>query len=1058
MFRASRLSALTILAILVSVLSFNSSAQDAANPSSSLQWRFVGPFRSGRTVAAVGTPSDPYTFYFGSVGGGIFKSTNAGVTWNAITDGTPIASIGAIAVAPSNGNIIYVGTGESDIRSALSSGTGVYKSTDAGRTWQHIGLEATRQISRVIVDPTNPDVVYVAALGHAYGPNPERGIFKSIDGGTTWKKVLDRGPSIGSSDLTMASAKPNILFAGMWNAHRPPWSTYAAIDGPGSGIFRSTDSGETWTELKGNGLPDGAWGRVGVSTCPDGERVYAIIAVQKDEEGKKSGVYRSDDGGNTWKVMYTDKRITSRSWYFDWITVDPSNPDVVYVPNVALYRSEDGGKTFGIVRGAPGGDDYHDLWVDPKDPKHLILASDQGASVSLDRGATWSSWYNQPVAQMYRVTTDTKFPYTIFGAQQDSGAIAVASRSDHGQLSNQDWINVGGGESAEIAVDPLNPDIFYGSEAGGGVVRFDRKTSLSQDVSPWSMPAWGVEINERKYRAPWTPPIVFSKADKKTLYFGTQFVMKTLDGGLHWQKISPDLTGAKPQQASAAKIEASNQNATAIGFGVVYAIAPSPLNANEIWAGTDTGLVHLTVDGGKTWKNVTPPGIRDWSRVSMIEASHFSSGEAFVAVDCHRLDDQKPYIYRTRDFGKSWQPIVNGITDHAFTRAIREDIHQKGLLFAGTETGVYVSKDDGDHWEPLQMNLPTVPAYDLHIHENDLIVATHGRGFWVLDDIAPLRQAVPAGAHAFLYQPSKAVRVDYDSFLGTPLPPEEPQAKNPPEGAVIDYFLKSPASKIMLEVFDPANQLVRRFSNQPKAHKASKPLPIAERWFPEPQKLEASAGEHRFVWDLRWSTSGDAVDDDDDTAQAPKGPRVTAGVYTVKLTVDGQTLTQKFNVAIDPRISATPAELAEQLRLGREIYTKTMQSRKAASETGSIKKQLQETKERLAADSAVTTKINSFLAAMDKVVKGDKSLIGLDDANKGLLAALKAVESSNRAVSAQAVELYQTSWKAFEVRNPEWQKLKTAELPALNQALQQGGAEPVKISEIEQEIEYLMTR
>jgi photosystem II stability/assembly factor-like uncharacterized protein len=991
------------------------------------------------------------------VGGGVFKSTNAGTTWNAITDGTPIASVGAIAVAPSNGNIIYVGTGESDIRSALSSGNGVYKSTDGGRTWQHAGLSETRQISRVIVDPKNPEIVYVAALGHAYGPNPERGIFKSIDGGANWKRVLDRGPSVGSSDLAIASANSNVLFAAMWNAHRPPWSTYAAIDGPGSGLFRSTDSGETWTELKGNGLPDGAWGRVGVSVSPDGDRVFAIIAVQKDEDGTKSGVYRSDDGGNTWSQTNSDKRLTSRSWYFDWITIDPSNSDVVYVPNIALYRSEDGGKTFGVVRGAPGGDDYHDLWVDPKDPKHLILATDQGASISLDRGATWSSWYNQPVAQMYRVTTDNKFPYTIFGAQQDSGAIAVASRGDHGLLSVQDWVNVGGGESAQIAVDPQNANIFYATEAGGGVVRFDRWTSLSQDVSPWSLPAWGVEINERKYRAPWTPPIVFSKADKRALYFGTQFVMKTLDGGLHWQKISPDLTGSKPQQGSE-KIDATNTNASALGYGVVYSMAPSPLDANQVWAASDTGLVHLTTDGGKTWKNVSPPGVRDWSRVSMIEASHFSAGEAFVAVDCHRLDDQKPYLYRTRDFGKTWQPITNGIGDHAFARAIREDVHKKGLLFAGTEIGVYYSTDDGDHWQALQMNLPTVPIYDVHVHEDDLIVATHGRGFWVLDDISPLRQAIPPSSNAFLYAPSKAIRVDYDAFLGTPLPPEEPQAKNPPDGALFDYFLRSPASKVTLEVFDPANQLVRRFSNEAMPPKNSKSLPIAERWFPEPQKLESSSGMHRFVWDLRWSTSGDALDQDDDMTQPPKGPRAIGGLYTVKLTVDGQPLTQKFNVAIDPRISGTSAELAEQLRLGREIYAKTMLTRKAASETGYVKKQLKETKDRLASNSALSAKIDSFLAAMDKVLKGDKSQMGLDDANKGLLAALKAVESSNRAVSAQAVELYQASWKAFEARNPEWRKLKTMELPALNQALQQGGAEQVKISEIEQEIEYLMTR
>ena len=511
-----------------------------------MQWRLIGPFRGGRVAAVTGT-SDGATFYFGSVDGGVWKTSDAGVTWNPVFDGQPIASIGAVEAAPSNPNILYAGTGESDIRSALSSGDGVYKSTDAGKTWKNVGLEDTRQISRIVIDPRNPDVVYVGALGHAYAPNNERGVFKSTDGGTTWTHVLDKGPSIGVSDLAIAAANPNVLFAGTWGTHRPPWSTYAPIQGPGGGIYRSTDSGATWTQLTGNGLPDGEWGRVGVAVAPDGKRVYALV-----DAGKKSGLYRSDDGGNTWKLANGDSRITSRSWYFMGVTVDPNNPDVVYMPNIALYRTEDGGKTISVVRGAPGGDDYHQIWVDPKNSAHLILGTDQGTTISLNRGQTWSTWYNQPTAQFYHVITDNEFPYHVYGAQQDTGSIAVPSRTDHGQITGRDWYMVGGGESGWIVPDLNDPNVLYASGVYGSVIRWDRRTSLSQDITPWPMQSFGSEINQRKYRAPWTPVLVGSPLDKNTLYLGTQYVMKTNDGGLHWHEISPDLTGAVPAGAGQA--------------------------------------------------------------------------------------------------------------------------------------------------------------------------------------------------------------------------------------------------------------------------------------------------------------------------------------------------------------------------------------------------------------------------------------------------------------------------------------------------------------------------
>lgn len=1028
-----------------------------------LQWRLVGPFRGGRTIAAVSAPNEPNSFIFGSVDGGLFKSTNAGLTWTPISDGQRFASIGAIAISSSNPSIIYVGTGESDIRSNLASGDGVYKSLDGGKTWHNVGLRDTRQISRISIDPKNPDVVYVAALGYAYGPNEDRGVFKSSDGGTHWQRVLNRGPETGASDLAIATAAPNVLYAGMWSTHRPPWSTYAPIDGPGSGLYRSTDAGATWTEMKANGLPDGNWSRVGVACSPDGRRVYALIVVNpparastedKEAAEKATGLYRSDDSGATWKIVYTDKRITSRAWYFNWLTVDPSNADVVYIPNVALYRTEDGGRSFSIVRGAPGGDDYHDLWVDPRNPAHLILATDQGASVSLDRGATWSSWYNQPTAQMYHVTTDNLFPYTIYGAQQDSGAIAVASRTDHGNISAQDWVNVGGGESGYLAIDPNDPDIIYATGSYGGVTRYNRRTSLSQDISPWPMPTFTVEINHRKYRAPWTPMLAFSPADKKSLYLGTQYVLRTTDGGLHWETISPDLTGAgRANTGINPNAQPTNATATAAGFGVVYAIAPSPLKSEQIWAGSDTGLIHLTIDGGTTWTNVTPKEISDWSRVSMIEASHFDAGTAYIAVDRHRLNDQRPYIYRTRDNGKNWEAISAGIADRAFVRSIHEDPSTKGLLFAGTEQGMYFSADDGDHWQPLQLNLPMSAIYDTTINGSDLIVATHGRSFWVLDDISPLRQAatLKADEKAHLFTPAESVRMDFDSFLGTPLPPEEPQAKNPPDGARLDYFLREGTNKLTLEIYNSSNQLVRRYSSEQKPSGKHAPLPIAERWFPKPQALESSAGAHRFVWDLRWNASGEGVDDDEDATAPPKGPRVVPGTYTARLTTGGVTQTQKLDVKMDPRSASTPKVLTEQERLGREIYQQTMLSRKAVSETGSVRKQLEAVKEPNEA-------VSSFLASLNKITRGDQSLMGLDSANTGLLAALRVVEGGNRETPAQAIELYQQSKNALEQRATEWQKLKATQLTHLNKELQKVGVTPIRMSAIEQEIDYLMTR
>jgi photosystem II stability/assembly factor-like uncharacterized protein len=1042
-----------------------------------LKWRLIGPFRGGRAVAVAGVPGDSTTFYFGSVNGGIWKTTDAGMVWTPMFDRQPVASIGALAVAPSDPKTIYTGTGETDIREDLSTGIGIYKSTDGGSTWKNIGLEDTRQIGKIVIDPHDANIVYVGALGHAYAPNEQRGVYKSVDGGAHWAKVLDLGSDIGVSDLAMASAAPQILFAGAWHGQRPPWSSYAPTDGAGSGLYRSQDAGKTWARLDGSGLPEGDWGRVGVDVSPDGKRVYALIEVKKSE--KKSGLYRSDDGGNTWALANADPRLTSRAWYFNRLTIDPQNPDVVYMPNVALYRSEDGGKTISVVRGAPGGDDYHQLWIDPKNSASMVLGTDQGTTISLNRGQTWSSWYNQPTAQFYHVTTDNQFPYAVYGAQQDSGAAAVVSRTDHTQIAPRDWITAGPSESGYLVIDPKDPDIIYLSGTYGPIARFNKRTGLSQDITPWPAFAWDTELNQRKYRDPWTPALVLSPADSTSLYLGTQYVMKTVDGGLHWETISPDLTGAsggaqgvRDAKDKKAVSPPTAESAKRSGYGVVFTIAPSPLNRDLIWAGSDTGLIQVTRDSGKTWKNVTPPGLSDWSKISLIEASHFDPAIAYAAVDRGRLDDRTPYIYRTRDYGETWQLITNGLVAPAFLRAIREDPQSKGLLFAGTEFGVYASFDDGDHWQSLQLNLPVTGVRDLAIHGDDLIAATFGRAFWVLDNITPLRQAQMHAAkqanEPFLYRVATAVRVDNDTFSGTPIPPEEPTADNPPNGAMIDYFLPSPAKAVRLEVFDAQQNLVRKFSSEDHPSEEQKPpkylpLPVAERWFAKPEILEKTAGMHRFVWNLTWGSSGGPSADEDSEYRNPSGPKAAPGIYKVRLTVDGKAQEESLKIIMDPRSPATPEELAQQLQLGRQIFSETVEARRAQAEIGSVQKQLADLQQKPAAQIApLKSALAEAQSAIGKILttkeRSDGEGPGLQDAYTGLASALRVVEGGDRAVPSQAIAVYDESSKQVKTCIAEWGQFKQTKLTKLNQQLRDSKLTPIAIAEIEREIEFLISR
>ena len=1045
-------------------LFFLTSVAGAASPQTvstdlvnGLKWRLIGPFRGGRVVAVAGVPGDSTTFYFGSVNGGIWKTTDAGTVWTPIFDSQPVASIGAIAVAPSDPKTIYAGTGESDIRSNLSSGNGVYKSNDGGSSWTHIGLEDTRQISRIVIDPHDASIVYVGALGHAYGPNEQRGVYKSVDSGAHWTKVLDQGPQTGISDLAICSGNSQLLFAGTWNTHRPPWSTYAPIDGPGGGLYRSRDAGKTWSRLSGNGLPDGDWGRVGVDVAPDGKGVYALI------QAKKSGLYRSDDGGESWTLQNADPRLTSRAWYFSGITIDPHNPDVIYIPNVALYRSEDGGKTISIVRGAPGGDDYHQIWIDPRNSASMVLGTDQGTTISLDRGQTWSTWYNQPTAQLYHVIADNQFPYIVYGTQQDSGSAAVPSRTDHGQITARDWFPAGGSESGYMAPDPKDPKIIYLSSTYGGVERFNKRTGLSQDITPWPSIAFGSEIDKRKYRDPWTPVLLFSPADSSTLYFGTQYVMKTVDGGLHWETISPDLTGSTQEPGAKAQGPTTVENAKQRGYGVVFTIAPSALNRDLIWAGSDTGLIHITRDGGKTWIDVTPKGLTAWSKISLIEASRFDPAVAYAAVDRSRLDDRTPYLYRTRDYGSSWELITDGIAANSFLRSVREDTEKKNLLFAGTELGVYVSFDSGDHWQSLKLNLPVTSVRDLAIHRDDLIVATHGRSFWILDDITPLRQTSDAGkANPFwLCHPADAYRIDNDSFVGTPLPPEEPTAENPPAGAVIDYFLKSPARNVTLEIFDAQQKIVRKFSSEDRHAEEHAALPIAERWFPKPEVLEKTPGIHRFVWSLTWRSSGGPSVDEESEYRSPSGPKVVPGIYTVRLTVDGQTQNQILKVVMDPRSPATSQILQQQMELGQKMFTETLEARRTLAEIGSVQKQLSDLEQKLGeTNPALKAALAAAQSEMAEIlVKRDADAeAGLQSAYTDLASALHVVEGGDRAVPSQAIAVYEVASQGIKSGLGEWISYKQKKLPTINQQLRQANLAPVAISEIEHEVEYLMTR
>src|ERR1700685_616373 len=913
-----------------------------------MRWRMIGPFRGGRTRAVAGVPKQPNLFYIGAVNGGVWKSDDYGRTWTPIFDQEPTQSVGAIAVAPSDPNIIYVASGEGLHRPDLSVGNGIYKSADAGKTWTHLGLRDGPQIPAPVVDPRHPNKLFAAVLGHPYGANDERGIFRSTDGGSTWQKVLYKDENTGASDVEIDPLNPDVLYASLWEAREGPWEDNNEFQGTGGGLFKSTDGGSTWHPLT-NGLPKNLT-QVNVAiAASQPSRLYATVATtEHGEYGSAAGLglYRSDDAGENWHVATTDPRPAMRIGGGDLSIprVDPKNPDVIYSVSIVTVRSTDGGKTWMSIRGAPGGDDYQNLWINPNDSKIILLVSDQGAIVTVNGVDTWSSWYNQPTAQLYHVGVTNTFPYRVCAGQQESGSVCILSRGNDGEITFRDWHPVATIEYGYVAPDPLNPDIIY----GGGrseVSKYHWSTGQAQNVTP-------IPVRNAKYRSDRTEPTLFSPIDPHILYYASNMLFKTTDGGETWQTISPDLTRENPGVPASVGTLASKNPEAGKQRGVIYSLAPSFQSMNTLWAGTDDGLIWITRDGGKKWNNITPPELTAWSKVTQIEASHFDDQSAYASVSRFRIDDLHPYIYRTPDGGKTWKLISGGLPDDAPADTVREDPVRKGLLFAGTETSVWVSFDDGDHWQSLQLNLPHTSMRDLGIHENDLIVATHGRSFWILDDITPLRQLAEATANsdAYLFKPELAYRVRHSTNPDTPIPPDEPAGKNPADGAILDYFLAQPASSpVTLEILDAQGKLVRRFSSadEPEVSRAElekQMIPLY--WIRMPKILSASAGMHRWVWDLHYPSPASLQQQYPisavpyDTPRTPLGPLALPGEYTARLNTNGRTFTAQFTIKIDPRVSTPPAGLQQQFNLEMRLASELTASTEAVAQARSLVDQL----------------------------------------------------------------------------------------------------------------------
>lgn len=998
---------------------------------SAMKYRLVGPFRGGRVLAVEGVSGEPNVYYFGGVAGGVWKTTDGGDNWKPLFDKYPVSSIGALDVSRSNHNVIYVGTGEACIRGNISYGDGVYKSTDGGISWKNVGLKDSQHIGAIIVDPKNPDIAFVAALGHAYGPNAERGIFRTTDGGKSWTKVLYKDDKTGAIDVVFDPNNSNIVYAALWEAYRTPYSLNSG--GPGSGLYKSEDGGSTWKRLSGSGLPDGMLGRIGVSVSGgDSNRVYALI------EAKAGGLYRSDDAGETWTLANEDGRFRQRAWYFTHVFADPKAPDTLYILNTGLYRSTDAGRTFTLLP-APHGD-HHGLWIDPDNPQRLINGNDGGATISTDGGKTWTSQLNQPTAQFYHAITDNNFPYYIYGAQQDNSTVGIASYDDEGVITMRDWYPVGGGESGYIAPDPRDHNIVYAGSDSATITRYDHRTEQEKDVSVWPEDTSGEGAKDLKYRFQWTAPVMLSPNDPDVMYTSAQYVFESDDHGQSWKTISPDLTRNDKTRQQPSGGELTKDITSVEYYDTVFALAESPKTRGLLWAGTDDGLVQLTRDDGAHWTNVTPKGLPEWSMVSIIEASPFDEGSAYVAVDDHKLDDFKPYIYKTSDYGRSWTEIANGIPEGAYVHSVREDPKRKGLLFAGTETGVYVSFNDGQNWQPLQLNLPTTPIHDLVVKNDDLVVATHGRSFWVLDDITPLRQITPelASSNTVLYQPEVAYRLHYPEQVDT----RRPVGEDPPAGAIINYyFATAPKQEVKLEIYDAQGKLMRSLSSVEKKEEEQPP-----EWpdqVKEVTTVPVKAGMNRYAWDLRYQPPV-KIPNSFYSDIGPIGPLVMPGTYQVKLIADGKTIVQPLEIKLDPRVKISAEDMQKQAELEMKVYESNSQLHAAVNQIREMHTELDRLEKRFGNDARLQPVVAAAKELSKKMVGVEEGLIQVNmkgseanlafpnELNEKFDTFIRSVESADGAPTKQQYEVYDSLNGKLQELLASWHQVQSTDVQAFN--------------------------
>ncbi len=999
-----------ILVFLLSLLQIDLLRAQKADSSlfSFLRWRMIGPYRAGRTVGASGDLQHPNVFYIGVNNGGVWKTTDYGRTWAPIFDDQPTGSIGDVAVAPSNPNIVYVASGEGLQRPDLSVGDGMYRSADAGKTWKHIGLSEGWQIGGIAVDPKNENRVFAAVLGHPYGPNKERGVYRTTDGGNSWEQVLFIDENTGAVQVTIDPADSGIVYADMFAGRLAPWEN-GMWAGPKSGLFKSIDGGKTWKQLK-TGLPATTDGmdRIGFCIAPsDHNRLYAVVNASQ----KNGGFYRSDNAGESWTKMSGDTRLWERGTDFAEVKVDPKNADIVYDANVVVWKSTDGGKNWNGWKGAPGGDDYHRLWINPNNTDVILLASDQGAGITVNGGETWSSWYNQPTAQLYHVSADNDFPYNVYGGQQESGSVGIASRSNDGAITFRDWHPVGAQEYGYVVADPKNPDIIY----GGKLSRYDKRTGQTQDISP-----------KGKYRFLRTAPVVFSPVDNTTLFYAGNILLKTRDGGNSWKEISPDLTRTSYDVAECIGIFRTDSMGRMPQRGVIYTIAPSPLDSNIIWAGTDDGLIHVTHNGGTSWQNVTPPGLTSWSKISLMDASHTDKNTAYAAVNRIRLDDLRPHIYRTMDGGKIWQEIVNGLPNEPIN-VVKEDPMCKGLLFAGSERAVYVSFDDGDNWQSLRMNMPATSIRDLVIKDNDLVVATHGRSFWIMDDIMSLREvAFKSRQDEMLYPVAPAYRVRWNMWTDTPLPPDEPAGENPPDGAIVEYYLKERSNlELWLGIYYRADNgekeiLCRTISSKDTMYTVPD-VNIPLYWIRPQQKLSTEAGAHRFVWDLR----EDPLDVPasypisaiyKNTPPVPTSPLVMPGHYIVRISINGHVKGQSLDIMMDPRVKTSESDLKSQYELSHLCYA---DMKEIIRLTKDIKASIAELKT-IGKDKKEAKKIDKLLGRANELISGRENFTSIYGSLSG---AFNTLQGADVAPTTQCRNAANEAHMRLEAARIRWQEL-----------------------------------